>query len=192
MGVTLAPLLCAVAISCGIALTLPYKYQWFAATKPIVETYRGWVLIALVLSVVYLTIMTIARTAKWIGRKVWRWRFQRNLGKRLARLTVHEKHILQSYLARGTRTLEWDFSIRSSIRSLLTGFSFQPPVPATCSTTRTMFKTMFGTTSKTIAKWWQRRRIHDRRPTHSRGCSNEVQPCKPCRYPRAFFARISG
>lgn len=104
---TLTPLLSAIAISCGLALTLPYKYHWLEAVKPLVEKNRAWVLIALVLSVVYLAVMILGRTLKGVQRIYRRRQFKKNIGKRMEHLTVPERHVLQRYLIEGTRTIGW-------------------------------------------------------------------------------------
>lgn len=107
LGVKLAPLLFAVWLSCTAALTLPYRYTWFAGAKSMIEPYRGWLILALIGSTAYLFVLGIGKLGGAFVRSMERRRFNRGMAKRLANLTIHEKHVLQCYLDYGTRTLGW-------------------------------------------------------------------------------------
>ena len=91
LGVKLAPLLFAVWLSCAAALTLPYRYPWFAAAKPMIEPYRGWLVLAFIGSTAYLVVLGIGKLAAAVGRSMKRRRFNKGLAKRLANLTIQDR-----------------------------------------------------------------------------------------------------
>ena len=93
-------------VACVLVLVL-IAHPWFAPAKNLADPYIGWIQLGLIGSSAILAVLFVSKGWTWSNRRIVRRKQRQARLKDLESLTIDERHILQAYLADGTRTLGW-------------------------------------------------------------------------------------
>lgn len=94
-------------IFCGLTLWL-LRFPWFAdATKDTVGAHRSWFILGFLASSAWLVTYPVGSVGRRIDTSIKKRQAKQRCIKRLHELTVEQKHVLQAYIERGSKTAEW-------------------------------------------------------------------------------------